>query len=84
MASTISLSTGIYLLQRILVNNQTFTAFFDNGYSDFVVRKSAVDEGILTTTTQAQPNKQQQSITIIQQQSFNHNIIQSEKEVTKS
>ena len=36
-------STGIYLLQQVSVNNQKFTVFFDNGCSDFVIRKSAVD-----------------------------------------
>ena len=34
---------GIYLLQQITVNNQTFTVFFDNGCSDFVIRKDAVE-----------------------------------------
>ena len=36
-------NTGIYLLQRISINNEQFTVFFDNGCSDFVVRKSAID-----------------------------------------
>ncbi|XP_066913300.1 uncharacterized protein [Clytia hemisphaerica] len=36
-------SPGIYLLQQILVNNQKFTVFFDNGCSDFIIRKSAVN-----------------------------------------
>ena len=34
---------GLYLLQDIVVNNQTFTVFYDNGCSDFVIRKAAVD-----------------------------------------
>ena len=36
-------NTGIYLLQQISINNEMFTVFFDNGCSDFVVRKDAID-----------------------------------------
>ena len=34
---------GIYLLQDIIINNQIFTVFYDDGCSDLVVRKDAVD-----------------------------------------
>ena len=33
---------GIYLFQKINVNNQQFTVFFDNGCSDFVITPDAV------------------------------------------
>jgi len=36
-------NTGIYLLQQVSINNQSFTVFFDNGCSDFVIRKDAID-----------------------------------------
>ena len=35
---------GIYLLQRILVDNQQLLVFFDNGCSDFVISKDAVNK----------------------------------------
>ena len=35
---------GIYLLQDIIINNQVFTVFYDDGCSDFVIRKAAVDK----------------------------------------
>ena len=33
---------GIYLLQTILINNTPYTIFFDNGCSNFIVRRSAI------------------------------------------
>ena len=33
---------GIYLLQSININNNRMTLFFDNGCSDFIVKKSAI------------------------------------------
>ena len=41
--STHHSSTGNYLRQQMLVNNQKFTVFFDNGCNDFVIRKSAIN-----------------------------------------
>lgn len=35
---------GIYQLQDIVVNNQVLTVFYDDGCSDFVIRKSAADK----------------------------------------
>ncbi|MEM7375622.1 MAG: hypothetical protein AAF587_43925 [Bacteroidota bacterium] len=37
-------NTGIYLLQQVSINNKLFTVFFDNGCSDFVVRKDAIEK----------------------------------------
>ncbi len=34
---------GIYLLQTINIDNKDYTVFFDNGCSDFIVKKSAVN-----------------------------------------
>jgi len=34
---------GIYLLQDIVINNQVFTVFYDDGCSDFVIQKAAAD-----------------------------------------
>lgn len=35
-------TTRIYLLQKVSINNNIFTIFFDNGCSDFIIRKDAI------------------------------------------
>ena len=37
-----ALHHGVFLLQTIVINNQQYTIFFDNGCSDFIVKHSAI------------------------------------------